>query len=140
MLINPISEARNHTIQFLYQSEQGKLTYFSEGHFVEFAKEFIENSEVTEKCREFCLGTLENLDKIDILIEKFLKNWRFDRLSVLDRSILRLATYELTQSSVPSKVAINEAVELAKKYGGEDSFSFINGVLDPLASAVRSKI
>lgn len=77
------------------------------------------------------------LGEIDGIISESLKNWKFDRISLVDRSILRLGTYEIffSQTPVPHPVVINEAVELAKRYGTEESGSFVNGVLD----AIRKK-
>jgi N utilization substance protein B len=75
-------------------------------------------------------GTQENKERIDLEIEKYLKNWKLNRLSKIDTAILRVCTYEfLYESDIPQNVSINEAVELAKKYSAEKSASFINGVL-----------
>lgn len=74
-------------------------------------------------------GTINNLHNIDSIIEKYSKGWKISRLVRIDLAILRLATYELKYSDVPESVVINEAVELAKKYGTDKSSSFINGIL-----------
>ena len=75
-------------------------------------------------------GTRESLNQIDKTIEQYLKGWKISRISKVDLSILRLATYEiLNREDIPSNVSINEAVEIAKKYSGEESGAFINGVL-----------
>lgn len=75
-------------------------------------------------------GVSENMVKIDELIVRCAPEWPFDQISVIDKSILRLAIYELLFSDdVPPKVAINEAVELAKTFGGDNTFRFVNGVL-----------
>lgn len=75
-------------------------------------------------------GVQENKDSIDIEIEKYLKNWKLNRLSKIDITILRVCTYEfLYENEIPQNVSINEAVELAKKYSADKSASFINGVL-----------
>lgn len=75
-------------------------------------------------------GVVKNLDKIDKEIEKSAPDWPIEQISLIDKSILRLAIYELLFSkNVPLKVAINEAVELAKQFGSENSSKFINGVL-----------
>ena len=74
-------------------------------------------------------GTVNNLDSIDSIIENYSKGWKISRLVRIDLAILRLATYELKYSDVPEGVVINEAVELAKKYGTDKSSSFINGIL-----------
>lgn len=75
-------------------------------------------------------GIEENKEKIDEKIKNNLKNWKIERLSKVDLSILRLCTYELKfEEDIPNKVSVNEAIELAKKYSGEKSATFINGVL-----------
>ena len=76
-------------------------------------------------------GVCENQDKLDALIVSASKNWRLERMARLDKCILRLAAFEiLFMEDIPPKVSIDEAVEIGKKFGGEDSGSFINGVLD----------
>ena len=75
-------------------------------------------------------GVQENKETIDLEIEKYLKNWKLNRLSKIDIAILRVCTYEfLYENDIPENVSINEAVELAKKYSADKSASFINGVL-----------
>lgn len=81
--------------------------------------------------KQTILGTIEHLEEIDKLIGKYLVNWNFDRLNKTDISVLRLAIYEMMYSQdVPDKVAINEAIELAKKYNGDVAGVFVNGLLD----------
>ncbi|HIJ79644.1 MAG: transcription antitermination factor NusB [Desulfobulbaceae bacterium] len=78
-------------------------------------------------------GITDNWDVIDKKIADSAANWRMSRMSVLDRNIIRLATYEmLFQKDVPNQVAINEAVELAKRFCTDDSPAFINGILDAI--------
>ncbi|MBI4845386.1 MAG: transcription antitermination factor NusB [Candidatus Omnitrophica bacterium] len=78
-------------------------------------------------------GTLEKIKDIDKLISKYADNWRLERMAVIDRNIIRMATYELLYvEDIPPKVAINEAVELAKKFGDDESGRFVNGVLDKI--------
>lgn len=93
---------------------------------------------VNEKERDFFTelvkGTLCNIEKIDNTIEKNLKSWKMDRIAKVDLAILRLAIYEIFfRDDIPDSVAINEAVELGKAYGTDDSGSFINGVLGRVA-------
>jgi transcription antitermination protein NusB len=85
------------------------------------------------------LGVLEQGQKIDRLIEQYSENWRLDRMPTIDRNILRMATFELLYcEDIPPKVTLNEAIELGKRYGSEDSGSFINGILDRIQNeAVR---
>ena len=79
--------------------------------------------------KEIIGGFLQNKEEIDAIINKNLVDWNFERLSKIDLSIMRIALYEIKYLHVPYKVAINEAVELAKLYSGDKSPSFINGVL-----------
>ena len=74
-------------------------------------------------------GVYEHLKEIDELIEKHATNWSFNRIAKVDLSILRLAIYELKYKDVPEKVAVNEAVEIAKVYSTEKSPKFVNGIL-----------
>ena len=103
---------------------------------------YIENNMITEKrakeyIRESVKGVEENKEAILKLIEKNLKSdWKIDRISKIDIAILKLAIYELEYTEIPFKVVINEAVELAKKYGEDTSKNFINGIL---ASIVKEK-
>ncbi len=76
-------------------------------------------------------GTLENLDYVDQNIKENLKNWDFSRISCVERAILRISVYSmLFQKSIPVTVTINEAVDIAKDFGSDESYKFINGVLD----------
>lgn len=89
-------------------------------------------------------GVLENLQRMDELIALYAPEWPVDQMSLVDRNVLRIAIYELAvDDSTPLKVAINEAVELAKLYGSDSSARFVNGVLGTLVErleAIRAKI
>lgn len=103
----------------------------------EFLKVFWElnpsKQEVIDYASELVVGTVANIKKIDALISAHSSHWKIDRMPVTDRNILRLGTYELLlESSVPPKVVINEAIEIAKRFGTTDSATFINGVLDSI--------
>ena len=92
---------------------------------------------ISEEIREFSEylinGVCDNKKKIDSIITKYAKNWQLGRMPTIDRNILRLSTYELIfASEVPPKVSINEAIEMAKRYGDKDSGKFVNGVLDKI--------
>lgn len=101
---------------------------------------YVENENIQEEKEyiEIVLkGVSSNLEKIDDIILKNLKNWTIDRIFKIDLAILRLAIYEiLFMEDIPVKVSVNEAVELAKEYGNNDSKSFINGLL---AKVIESK-
>jgi N utilization substance protein B len=79
---------------------------------------------------ELARGTVENAAEIDKKIEAKAANWRLERMAVVDRNILRLAIYELSLQVIPAPVIIDEALELARQFSGDESLSFINGVLD----------
>lgn len=98
----------------------------------------LEDQDLTEKDREYILnvvnGVQENVSKIDAMIEKHSKGWKINRIPKVDLSILRLAIYEINnREDIPFNVSINEAVEIAKKYSGEESGAFINGVLGKIS-------
>ena len=79
------------------------------------------------------LGTVEHINKIDTLITKNLENWDFNRLKLVDKAILRLSTYSLLfQQDTDPRIVINEAVSIARTYGTDDSFKFVNAVLDSI--------
>ena len=75
-------------------------------------------------------GAVEHLDEVDERIRRHAEHWRMERMPVVDRNILRLAVYEMTHADTPAAVVIDEALELARKFSGEESVQFVNGVLD----------
>ncbi|MFV1956535.1 MAG: transcription antitermination factor NusB [bacterium] len=84
-----------------------------------------------EFVRDLVEGTREKMNELDLLIADAAIKWELSRIAVVDRNVLRLAAYEMTEhEKTPAKVIINEAIELAKSFGGEDSGIFVNGVLD----------
>ncbi len=119
------SEEREQAFCLLFQS------LFNTDENFEIYEENIES--VGDYARSIALGVEEKKDNLDGLIEKYSKGWKVKRLPKVNLAILRLAAYEiLFVDDVPESVAINEAVELAKKYSGESDYSFINGVLGAL--------
>lgn len=128
------SEQREHIFKMLFQIEfndekdmQEHLRYYLET--LEGAKEQ-DKAYIQQKYKAVNLHT----EEIDAMLNEAAKGWKTARMGKVDLAILRLAAYELKwDEDVPEKVAINEAVELAKKFGGENSASFINGVLGKLA-------
>lgn len=92
-------------------------------------------SDEIEFTTRLCRGVERRRKEVDALIEGASMNWRLARMPVVDRNILRMATFELLEClDVPASVSINEAVELAKKYGDTDSGAFVNGLLDRIAA------
>ncbi|HKL48890.1 MAG TPA: transcription antitermination factor NusB [Desulfuromonadales bacterium] len=97
-------------------------------------------SEVRRFAEQILVGIVDNLGVVDATIKQHAKNWSLDRMARLDLSILRLGTYELLFcSETPPSVVLNEAVEIAKRYGTAESPSFINGILDQVARAHRKR-
>jgi N utilization substance protein B len=135
---NPRSFAREYALQFLYQSEMEKVFYFDESRFNSFADSFILRAELINLTREIADGVLKRITEIDSLLSRSSSNWSIGRMSIIDRNVLRIAVYELMGSSAPTKVILNEAIQLAKTYGSENSGRFVNGVLDPLARELRT--
>ena len=125
------SRAREIVLQVLYQNELNPeqpdqvRTRFVEarlGHndkLVAFARSLIE-------------GIREQREALDIELEKTARNWRLSRMAATDRNVLRLGAYELLHTDAPGRVVINEAIELARRYGSDNSASFVNGMLDKL--------
>lgn len=96
--------------------------------------------EVKEFASFLVNGVAENKEAIDSLISKYATNWQIQRMAAIDRNILRLATFELIfAEDIPPKVSINEAIEIAKRYGDKDSGKFVNGVLDRINKTAKKK-
>lgn len=92
--------------------------------------EFAPNLDEKEFAQKLVKGVTDNQDEIDATITKFAPDWPLPKITTVDRNVLRIGTYELRyDQEIPSKVAINEAIELAKTFGGESSGKFVNGVL-----------
>ncbi len=129
-------KARESAIQILYEIE---LT----GSGVQEATAAFRSSfKIPETAYEFCLRLVSGVEvhrrQIDALLNSYSENWRLDRMSRVDRNILRMAVFELLYcEDIPPKVTINEAVELGKKFGTEDSGPFINGILDAIYNAKK---
>jgi len=121
-------KAREYALQMLYQ-------YDVSHEFHNLIEGFWTGKEITDDVRDFANniveGVIKNIPLIDNNINQSAKNWSIDRMAVVDRNILRMATYELLFiNDIPVKVTINEAIEIAKRFGGDESGSFVNGILD----------
>lgn len=123
------SEARDMAFKYLYQVEVQKE---NNAYIVNI---FLENNEITDKeakkyITDVANGVEKNLQELTSSIEKNLKqDWKIERISKVTLAILKLATYEILYAKLPFKVVINEAVELAKKYGEDSAPQFVNGIL-----------
>ena len=124
------SVARECALKVLYQIEMTSRS--PENALTAFWEQEEEHPEdVRDFAAKIVLGIYENLANIDEKLGEYATNWQLNRMAVIDRNVLRMGLYELKfNSDIPPKVAINEAVELAKKYGDHDSSKFVNGILD----------
>ncbi|MCJ7596862.1 MAG: transcription antitermination factor NusB [Desulfobacterales bacterium] len=132
------SRARELAVQVLFHLE------FSAGDpnkaFDLICEAFAPPAAIRDFSRELVLGVWEGKENLDRLISRSSTNWRLERMSHVDRNILRLAAYEVHfMKDIPPKVTIDEAVELGKKFGTEDSGAFINGVLDNIYNHLQSE-
>ncbi|MDR1397501.1 MAG: transcription antitermination factor NusB [Desulfarculales bacterium] len=123
--------SRELALQIMYQREHGRED--GEQAVRAFASHFRAPAKLMGYARRLVLGVAEEQESLDQALQKASPHWKLERMSHIDRNILRLAAYEIIHGQAPVKVAINEAVELAKSFGGESSPSFVNGVLDALA-------
>jgi len=125
-------KSRELALQALYKGElAGQANPLD---FAEFCVHFQVEKKAIPYARKLLTGVQGNMEEINQLISRYTENWRLERMSVIDRNILRLAVFELHyQDDVPPSVAINEAVEIAKRYSSDDSGPFINGILDAMA-------
>ncbi len=128
--------AREYALQMLYQAETAGSP------IGEVVAQFWTEREVPEDVRGFAErlagGTAAALPEIDSLLVQSLDHWRLERLAIVDRLILRLAVYEfLHEPDTPKIVVIDEAIEVAKRFGGEDSGQFVNGILDALRKRIE---
>ncbi len=126
------SIARECALKVLYQMEMTRWP--SEKSLLNFWEQ---EPEHTEDIRDFTMrlidGIQSNLTGLDAKLSEYATNWQLSRMAVIDRNVLRMGLYELKHADgIPPKVAINEAVELAKKYGDMESSKFVNGILDKI--------
>ena len=130
-------KARECALQMLFQWD------ITHDLIEQIAVPFWESQDEPEETRVFAetlaSGTIANVEKIDALIVRHAENWRLDRMAVVDRNLLRLATYEfLCDAETPKSVVINEAIEIARRFSAQESPQFINGILDSIRKEVES--
>jgi len=132
--------AREAALQMLYQWEVGRLSMFEVRQtFWTHAPEMLQP--MPDELRAFATsladGVAARVEELDPIISESAEHWRLERMNVMDRLILRLAVYEfLHEPATPGKVIINEALELARRFSGDESVRFINGIVD----AIRRKL
>ena len=123
--------ARELALKILYRYEEGDTNLSGILNAVLETKKYANGDK--KFSRHLVDKTINNLSEIDANITKVLKNWPYDRISVIDKTILRLGTCEILYfDDIPPHVSINEAIEISKKYGGSDSSKFVNGILDAI--------
>lgn len=124
-------QVRETAFKILFQIDVGNnMPDFLDGYWLEEEKL---SPEEKNRVKEIITKCLKNLEIVDELIQKFLHKWDICRVSGIDRSLLRLAVYEIMfEEEVPPVVSVNEAIELAKIYKGEESAKFVNGILDSI--------
>ena len=122
--------ARERALGLLYEAEQKGLTPAEVVEALPLAPD--------DYAVDVVLGVGESIEQIDEQLRRFSRNWDLDRMPALDRAVLRMAAYELSdRPDVPRNVIINEAVELAKTFSTDDSGRFVNGMLSALAAEIR---
>jgi N utilization substance protein B len=124
------SRAREVILQVLYQDDLNARINPAVGD--EFLSRRLRSPELAEFARELVAGIRRTRDQLDQQIERTAEHWSLERMAVTDRNVLRLGAYEILYSNTPARVAIDEAVELAKRYGTAQSGPFVNGILDRL--------
>lgn len=132
--------AREAALQMLYQCEVGRTGAYEAIETYWPARETPDD--LPERQREFAngvvRGTLDRQAEIDELLARHAQNWRIERMTVIDRIVLRMGVYEmLAEMDTPSKVIINEAIELARSFSGDEAVAFVNGVLDAVRKELR---
>ncbi len=133
------TNARECALQLLYQKELHPGQ--SDEWLLEFWSQLKEERgkdavlpEIRDYAELLVFGVADKQKEIDALIESTAEHWAIDRMALVDRNVLRIGTYEIAfNDDIPDKVAINEAIELAKKFGDAESSRFVNGVLDKVA-------
>lgn len=134
--------ARSIVMQTLYQWDfrekpTAAIPAIVSQNMVEFGVG-LENEE--EYIKNTVDGVLKNIKKIDKIIIKYAPNWPFEQMALVDRNILRIGVYELKiNDQIPAKVAINEAIEIAKTYGGQSSGKFVNGILGSIYNDLQKR-
>lgn len=130
-------KARELAMQALFFMDMQKE--FSQESFGRFCANFAPKPEVRPFFLRLVNGVLGCKDELDQLVERFSENWSLGRMSCVDRNVMRIAVFELACCrDIPAKVSINEAVDIGKKFGTDESGAFINGIVDSIRAAVES--
>ena len=125
---------------YAWDSSGGKAEGILDFNWLEDEKRASLDDEVATFARLLIAGTLECIEAVDAAIDSHLQNWSFERLKRVDLAVLRIGAYSLLfQREIPAQITIDEAIEIAKEYGSEDSYRFINGVLDGIWKTESAK-
>lgn len=131
-------KSRELALQVLFQAEFGENVKLQD-RLAYFQQSFSIDAEVLNYAKHLLKGIENEMAAIDSKLQSLSKNWKLERMSLVDKNILRLAAFEILYSKeAPPKVVINEAIELAKQYSGEDAYQFVNGLLDALSQQAQS--
>ena len=122
------SRAREVALQVLYQDDLNPKCNPALGD--ELINQRLDSPKLVEFARELVAGVRRNRGQLDQTIEQVAENWSLDRMAATDRNAIRLGAFEILHTDTPDRVAVNEAVELAKRFGSAQSGPFINGILD----------
>ena len=131
------SRAREVALQVLFEDDLNPGRNPAEGD--QFMRNRIQLPEVIEFARFLVSGVRRNREELDAILSRTADNWSLARMAVTDRNVLRLGAFEILYTDMPERVAINEAVVLAKRYGAKQSAHFVNGVLDKLIAGHEKK-
>ncbi len=134
------TQSRECALQILYQYEMNPEPMAEILKLFWAQQDEVFSDEVHNFAEKLALGVMENQSEIDKVLEKYADNWELSRMAMIDRNVMRLATYELLYlADVPPKVTLNEAVNLAKKFSQEESGKFVNGILDKINHTEKPK-
>lgn len=129
-------QSREFAMQALFDMDMSHDD--TEDRFDLFCRNFEPPQEVMPFLIKLFKGVMENKAEIDLLIDRFSSNWKIDRISCVDRNVMRIAIYEMLHcSDIPAKVSINEAIDIGKRFGTDESGAFINGILDSIRKLVE---
>ncbi|QDT31904.1 transcription antitermination factor NusB [Thalassoglobus polymorphus] len=126
------SKSRQVAVQMLYQVDLNPDTEVTE--IKKMIAERISDQQLIDFAWSLYAGVMEHRQELDLKIQSVAANWRLNRMAATDRAVLRLGAYEIVKTETPRGVAIDEAIELAKKFGDAQSSQFVNGILDKIHS------
>ena len=129
------SRAREIVLQLLFQDDVNPPD--TAAPTADFLSSRLQSEEMIDFAKSLLAGVRRNRDELDALLSETAENWTLDRMAATDRNVMRLGAFEILYTDTPSAVAINEAVELAKRFGSRQSAQFVNGILDKLLQKNR---